>query len=290
MSSTRGLRQIFREPITWFLLLGALVFVLERFTSDTPELEIVVDNALRDRLSMVWQASYGRAPNPDELRGLVNEHLVEEMLYREALALGLDQQDQIIRRRLAQKIRFLNEDSLLLERPSEDALREWYEERQDQYAREPKISLQHIYLNPETQGARLNSRLKEIQTQLIDNNNLGQSPPVGDLFLLPNSYTDTPLKRVANDLGFAFVEALESLPVREWSDPIESAYGLHFVWIESRDSGTTPKFDDISESIGRDYQRAQREAANQAFIERLEAKYQVIELPDETSLDQSAKL
>ena len=287
MSIAQGLRRIFREPISWFLLLGALVFALDWLTSDAPELEIVVDNALRDRLSMVWQASYGRAPNADELRGLVSEHLVEEMLYREALALGLDQQDQIIRRRLAQKIRFLNEDSLLLERPSEDALREWYEERQDQYAREPRISLQHIYLNPETQGARLESRLKEIQEQLTDNS-LGRSPPVGDLFLLPNSYNDAPLQRVANDLGFAFVQALESLAVREWSEPIESAYGLHFVWIESRDSGTIPEFGDISESVGRDYQRAQREAANQAFIERLEAKYQVIEFPDETTQGQLA--
>ncbi len=289
MSITPGLRRMFREPISWFLLLGAIVFALERFTSDTPELEIVVDNALRERLSMVWQASYGRAPNPDELRGLVNEHLVEEMLYREALALGLDQQDQIIRRRLAQKIRFLNEDSLLLERPSEDALRKWYEERQELYTPVPKISLQHVYLNPETQGARLESRLKEIQKQLTKNN-LGQSPPVGDLFLLPNSYHDAPLQRVANDLGSAFVQALESLPVHQWSEPIESAYGFHFVWIENRDSGTSPKFDEVLESIGRDYQRAQREAANQAFIERLKQKYRVTETPDETNLDQSTKL
>lgn len=287
MSSMNSLRRISREPISWFLLLGALVFALDRFTDDTPELEIIVDDALRERLSMVWQASYGRAPHPDELRGLINEHLVEEMLYREALSLGLEQQDQIIRRRLAQKIRFLSEDSLLLEKPSEDDLRAWFQERREQYAPVPRISFQHIYVNAEAQGAHLEPKLSEISRQLAQEEP-SSGPPVGDLFLLPNSYTDAPLQRVANDLGFAFVEAIESLPVREWSEPVESAYGYHFVWIESRDSGTSAEFEENLERIGRDYQRAQREAANQAFIERLAQKYQVIEVPTESTLDRSA--
>ena len=284
MSTKSRLRRIFREPISWFLLFGGLVFALDRLASDAPEHEIIVDQALRDRLSMVWQASYGRAPNPDELRGIIDEHLEEEMLYREALSLGLDQQDQIIRRRLAQKIRFLNEDSLLLERPSEDALREWFREYQDQYAPAPSISFQHIYVNPETQGARLKLKLQEIARQLAESDR----PPVGDLLLLPSAYSDTPLQRVANDLGSAFVSALESLPVREWSGPIESAYGFHFVWIESRDAGTIPEFDEVADNVGRDYQRAQRETANQAFIEALAQKYQVIELPPESAPDRSA--
>lgn len=287
MSSQHAFSRLVREPITWFLLLGGLVFALDRLTSDAHELEIIVDSALRERLSMVWQASYGREPNPDELRGMINEHLVEEMLYREALELGLDGQDQIIRRRLAQKIRFLNEDNQLLERPSEDALREWFEARQDQYARAPRITFQHIYLNPETQGTGLEQRLEEISQQLAEDNQ-AQSPPVGDLFLLPNAYQDAPLQRVAGDLGFAFAGALESLPVREWSAPIESAYGFHFVWIENRNPGMIPQFSEVSQSVGRDYQQAQREAANQAFIERLKQKYQVIEIPDESVSDQSA--
>ncbi len=286
MTANQGIKQLFREPITWFLLFGGLVFAFDQFSKGSPELEIVVDQALRERLSMVWQASFGRPPNHDELRGLIDEHLVEEMLYREALSLGLNQQDQIIRRRLAQKIRFLNEDSLLLGKPSEDELRGWFEARQDQYARAPTISFHHIYINPEAQGSRLERKLKEVSQQLAGPKQ-AQNPPVGDVFLLPNAYKDAPLHRIANDLGSEFVGALDTLPVQTWSQPIKSAYGLHFVWIEHRSARTIAEFDDVLEELTADYERAQREVANQAFIENLAQKYQVIELPDEISLDQS---
>lgn len=287
MTADQRIKRLVREPITWFVLLGGLVFALDQFTGETPELEITVDQALRERLSMVWQASYGRPPNPDELRGIINEHLVEEMLYREALSLGLDEQDQIIRRRLAQKIRFLSEDSLLLDKPSEEALREWFVERQEDYARVPTISFHHIYINPEAQGPNLEQKLKEVSQRLAEPAQ-SQSPPIGDLFLLPNAYNQAPLHRVANDLGSSFVSVLESLPVRRWSQPIESAYGLHFVWIQHRNEGAIPEFDEVLEELSKDYERAQREAANEAFIERLAQKYQVIELPETITLAQPA--
>ena len=264
MSDNQGIRRIVREPITWFLLLGGLVFALDQFTSDSPELEIIVDQGLRDRLSMVWQASYGRSPNADELRGLIEEHLVEEMLYREALSLGLDQQDQIVRRRLAQKIRFLSEDSLLLDKPSEGDLQEWFEERPTEYALVPTISFHHIYVNPEVQGTGLELRLNDIARQLAEPGQ-AQSPPVGDVFLLPNAYNEAPLHRIVNDLGSNFVSALDSLPVRTWSQPIESAYGLHFVWIEQRSAGTVPEFNQVLEEVARDYERAQRESSKSGF-------------------------
>ncbi|MCY4199650.1 MAG: peptidylprolyl isomerase [Gammaproteobacteria bacterium] len=267
--------RFFREPLVWFILVGALIFVVDRALSRDGAHEIVIDQGLRDRLSATWQASYGRAPSADEMRSLIEDHIVEEMLYREALALGLDHEDPIIRRRLTQKVRFLSEDALVGEVPTETMLRDWFEAREADYQEPARISFRHVYINSnaEPNADALTARLDGIEAALLSGIRADQQ---GDLFLLPLRYTNTSIRRVAGDFGDDFADTLRSLPGGTWVGPLASSHGLHFVFIEAQSKPLLPSFEQALSEVERDYQAAQREQANLDFIEGLRGKYRVI--------------
>ena len=266
--------RFFSEPLVWFLLFGAAIFVVDQSARKDAELEIIIDQSLLDRISVTWQASYGRPPTEQEMTSLIDDHIVEEMLFREALALGLDQQDQIIRRRLTQKMRFLSEDALAAETPEDTRLREWFAARKDEYVVPARISFRHVYVNPDKPESALEERLAAIVSALESNADAGA---LGDLFLLPLSYQDAPLTRISADLGSTFAEALSALPIGAWSGPVESAHGLHFVRIEQRRESAIPPFEQLRQKIERDFSDAQRAQADREFIDRLRAKYSILD-------------
>ncbi len=267
--------RFFREPLVWFLLVGALIFIFDHALSRNGENEIIIDQGLRDRLSATWQASYGRAPSADEMQSLIEDHIVEEMLYREALALGLDHEDPIIRRRLTQKVRFLSEDALVGEVPTEAILRDWFEAHKADYQQPARISFRHVYINSNTEQDTdaLTARLDEIEAALLSEARADQQ---GDLFLLPLRYANTSIRRVAGDFGEDFADTLRSLPEGTWVGPLASSHGLHFVFIEARSEPFLPAFEQMQSDIERDYQAERRKQANLDFIEGLRGKYQVI--------------
>ena len=266
--------RFFSEPLVWFLLFGAAIFVVDQSARKDAELEIIIDQSLLDRISVTWQASYGRPPTEQEMTSLIDDHIVEEMLFREALALGLDQEDQIIRRRLTQKMRFLSEDALATQVPEDARLREWFAARKDDYVAPARVSFRHVYVNPGERDAALEERLAAIVSALESNADAGA---LGDLFLLPLRYQNAPLTRISADLGSTFAEALSALPIGAWSGPVESAHGLHFVRIEQRRESAIPPFEQLRQKIERDFSDAQRAQADREFIDRLRAKYSILD-------------
>lgn len=270
-----NLSRVPREPFTWFLLLGVLVFALDRTTGERHELDIIIDQAMRDRLSATWQASYERAPEPFELQGLIDNYLEEEMLYREAKALGLDRHDEIVRRRLAQKIRFLHEDSsrILI---TEQNLRDWFEAHQADYKHPVRLSFRQVFVDPERHGDGLETRLEALAGQLQASRGSNELPQ-GDPLLLPHAFEQTTPARVSDQFGSDFAVQLEDIPAGQWAGPLKSAYGLHFVLLEQRTPAFTPEFDELRPELERDYARFLRKEENSAYIAGLREKYRVIE-------------
>ena len=274
-----ALRRAVREPIVWFLVFGTLVFALDRATGDQPQLEILIDQSIRDRISASWQASYGRTPEPEELQGLINNYVEEEMLYREAMELGLDRHDEIVRRRLAQKTRFLHEDSTLLPQISEQQLREWFEANRGSYERAARVSFRHVFVDTERQGPGLVQRLDELRQALLADPGLDDLPE-GDLILRPDFFEEVTLKRVADQFGDVFASQLDQAPIGQWSGPIESAYGVHFVRVGHQEPESTPSFDELLPLLQRDYAQVLRDDTNRAYIAGLKEKYSVILTPE----------
>jgi peptidyl-prolyl cis-trans isomerase C len=271
------LRRLMREPLVWFLLAGAaLFFVSERF-SGADGARIVVTAAERARLTDQWQAQMGRPPTDAELAALVEQWVREEIYYREALAMGLDDDDVIIRRRLAQKLTFLTEDLAAGGEPDEATLRAYYERHAARYAEPERFSFSHAYFSTERRQAAQADAEAALRELTQGRGSSPDTPPTGDPFMLQRSYVDRSQREIAELFGREFAAAITELEPGPWQGPIRSAYGWHLVRLESRRAPRQPSLAEVANRVAADLQQERRRDASEAFYRSLRERYQVVE-------------
>jgi peptidyl-prolyl cis-trans isomerase C len=224
---------------------------------------------LREGFARQWH----RPPDADELRGLVNDHVREELLYREALALGLDRDDTIVRRRMAQKMEFLTQDVAAAAEPDDAALRKFFEENAARYAKPARVSFRHIYFSKERRGARLETDTREAREALANGAN---EEEVGEPFLREHEFSVADEAEITAALGREFAAQVLTLPAGEWRGPVASSYGVHLVRVSERAEPQPVAFDAVREVVARDLADTRRRAANHDFVERLKERYQII--------------
>ena len=274
------LKNLLREPLVHFLLLGAALFVLDAWlrpaAGPAANTEIVVGEARIRNLAQTFQRTWQRPPTKVELDGLVESHVREEVLYREALALGLDRDDAIIRRRLQQKMEFVSEEAAALAAPTDDDLVAYMQANPDTFRAEPRVTFLQVYLDPRKRASTLDADAR----RLIDG--LGRAGPnpdlaqLGDsLMLLEQHYENAPQGELERLFGREFAEAVVKQPVGRWTGPIGSGYGVHVVRIESMTPGGVPALAAVRPLVEREWRNAKRQELSKAFYDRLRAKYAV---------------
>jgi parvulin-like peptidyl-prolyl isomerase len=271
------LQSLLREPLLHFFILGAALFALLVKISPTGEQErgkIVVTAGQIDRLAEVWRRTWLREPTAAELEQMIDDFITEEIYYREALALGLDENDTVIRRRLKQKMEFLADDLSPVASPNEEALQALLAESADAYLLPARYSLVQIYFSVDRRGdaaARdaiaLRERLNGKETVATD--------AFGDPISLPRDLTDTGADDVARLFGREFVEQIDDCPVQEWCGPIGSGFGLHLVWIDARTQARPPEFEEIENRLRQDWEIRERDRRRQALIDAMRQRYQI---------------
>ena len=281
------------EPLFRFLLIGAAIFALNAWVNKSdheakPTLEITAADI--DRLRNLWQSKWQRPPTSVELRGLIDAEIREEILYREALAMGLDKDDTIVRRRMAQKLEFLTEDLMALDDPTNEELTEYLQKNAEKYREPARLSFTHIYFSRDRRGVNAEA---DAQQALLNLNALGGSPAaagkdMGDLLLLESSYDQLALPDIARLFGGSFAAEIEKLPQGSWQGPVMSGYGIHLVYVTHHIAGRLPEPAYIRDAVLRDYQHEKREQANQEFYARLKQHYSVS--IDESALEPKQKL
>jgi len=262
-----------RDPLWVFVAIGVLLFWLDARRA-TDDLRIEVTNADVERLTAQWQAQTGREPSADELDGLVDQFVEEEVYYREALAYKLETNDTIIRRRLVQKLTFLTEDVATSVDPSEDELRGFYSEHKDNYRQPQKYSFRHVYFSRDRRddaAADASRELERLRASASD----APANPEGDPFMLQSNFAERSAREIASTFGVSFAQALPELPLNDWSTPVASAYGHHLVYVHSLSESYTPEFDAVASRVANDYATDQRKQANNKFKEALLDKYTV---------------
>ncbi len=273
----RWMKIALREPLLHFALLGALIFAADTWRerrrpaeNAAARIEITAGTVawLREGFSRQWH----RAPDADELRGLVNDHLREEVLYREALALGLDRDDTIVRRRMAQKMEFLTQDIAAAAEPDDAALRKFFEENAARYAKAARVSFRHVYFSKERRGERLEADARETLEALAKG---ADEETVGDPFLRELEFTNADANDIAAALGGEFAGRVLTLPAGEWRGPVASSYGAHLVRVSERAEPQPVAFDAVREAVVRDLTDERRRMANRDFVERLKERYQI---------------
>ena len=270
------LRRILREPLVHFLVLGLGLLVLYgifRPAEETRDDRIVVSTAQIERLAALWQRQWRRPPTQQELTGLIESHIREEVLYREAQAIGLDRDDTVIRRRLAQKIEFLAQDLALQGSPPEAELRAFFEKNADKFGIPGRLSFSHVYVNRDQRGPEAESDAK----QILDSLRGGADPSEqGDRFMLQGHYALRSSDEVARELGTAFSTAIFELPVGDWHGPIESGYGIHLVRVEEREEGFLPEFETVRTQVENEYTSVKRRETNETFYAKLREGYEIV--------------
>ncbi len=273
--------RFFKEPLFHFLLLGAVIFAVNAWrqrgepgTDKAAALRIEVDEAVITRLREGWTRQFQRTPNAEDMQGLVEAHIREEVLCREALTMGLDREDTIVRRRMAQKMEFLTQDIATSATPDETALAKYFAENAARYAQPAQVSFRHVYFSREKRGTKLDAAAQEALAALALPGASEES--FGDPFLPGFEFSMQSEPDVVSVFGKTFTAAVLQAPVNAWSGPVVSSYGVHLVRVTARGEPRPVELAAVRETVLRDFQDERRRAANEEVVTRLKENYEII--------------
>jgi peptidyl-prolyl cis-trans isomerase C len=267
-------RPFWREPLLHFLLVGAALYGVHRLSASEPaDPPIVIDEAFVAGLERQQVQRTGRAPQDEaSTEALIDEHVREEVLLREALRLGLEQDDPIVRRRLVQKMELLLGAAAEPEEPSDAALQAHLEAHPERFARSERLAFTQVFFSTE----RREDALGDARAALDALAEGGEANALGDPLPLGRRQPPTPPRAIAGRYGEAFAEAVAALEPGSWSEPIESPLGVHLVRLESREPGRGPALAEARTEVKRDWRREKRSERHEAAIRRLVERAEVV--------------
>jgi hypothetical protein len=272
---------LIREPLFHFLVIGVLVYFLYDLfgnqTSVEPENTITITAAEVDWLEQTWEKRWNRPPMPQERQGLIDAYVKETVMYKQALAMGLDSDDTIIRRRLAQKLEFLTLDLTNIPSPSKEEIRVYFDTHREKYQTPVYLSFTQIYFDPDKRTAQIFQDAQEALTKLQGEHLSSQNyKEMGDPFMLQQYYPEKTEQEISRLFGSEFSREIFQLPVGRWTEPVLSGYGLHLVYVHDRTESTMPDLEDIQDRVLQDWVDNKRSEVNDKFYASLLSRYKVI--------------
>ena len=272
------MKRLLKEPLLHFLVLGALLFAvyswLNRSLPDNKSAAGTVRITSNEIawLKETWSRQWQREPTRDELRGLVTDFLKEELLAREARALGLDQNDTIVRRRLAQKLEFLVQDTSRLAEPTEGDLRRFYDANPERFQTDARISFTHVFFSREKRA----NAATEAKVALSDLSGGANPADFGDRLLVDSEIVDADMQSVADQFGREFADAVFTLKPGGWNGPIESGYGLHLVRVSEVKPANRREFSQVKTQVLERWREQRQREDNEKYFASLLKKYDVV--------------
>lgn len=268
-----------REPTVHFLALGAGLFLLfglvgERAEAPRDRIEVGAQRVelLRETFRRTWQ----RPPTAQELEGLIEEYVREEVYYREALTMGLDRDDTIVRRRLRQKLEFLTADLIDAAEPGDEELRRYFDIHAERFQTPMRLAFEHVFVSHDRRGDDAERDARRLLATLAEADREAAPETLGDTLMLPRAFDEVTEDEVARLFGRVFAEGLAKVAVGAWSGPIESGYGLHLVRVERRRQGSRSAFEAVRDAVEQDWRTARRQEAGEAFYRGLRQRYDVV--------------
>jgi peptidyl-prolyl cis-trans isomerase C len=276
------IRRCLREPLLHFLLLGVALFIVDGYVhrgrggvESSKEIALTLDDL--QQLDVYFESQWRRLPTPEEFNRLVENKVQEEVLYREALATGLDKDDTIVKRRMAQKMQFLAEDVAAAHEPTTAELKSWYAKNSEKFALPSRATFRHLYFSFDRRGQRTHDDAVAALAKLAgqpEDSTLAAS--LADPFMFQDYYADRASEQLAKEFGPTFAQGLFQLKPGSWQGPVESGYGWHLVWIESVTPGRIPDFEEVEPDVKTAWLADQKEQAWRKAYESMRAKYTVL--------------
>ncbi len=287
------LKKILKEPLLHFLLLGAVLFVLYQRTAgqtSTEPSKIVVTQGQILSMAETFARTWQRPPTAAEWQGLIQDRVREEIYAREALSLGLDRDDTVIRRRLRQKMEFIADDVSAEVEPTAVELDAYLQAHRDAFRVEPRVAFSQVYLNPGKHGENLARDAADLLARLQQAGSQADISALGDQSLLEQDFSLLSRADVAKQFGEEFAVNLTGVPLGQWQGPISSGFGAHLVFLRQRIEGSLPPLADVREIVRREWANERRTRANEKYFQDLLKRYVVtIETPAATVAKEAPK-
>jgi len=274
-----------KEPFFHFLLIGVGLFLLHGVTtapSKKEEKNIEITTADVDRIVLLWEKRRKRPPTQKELDELIDKRIHEEVLYREALAMGLDKDDPIIRQLLAQKVEYISNDFITINTPEDNVLQNYLNVHSSKYKLPGKISFKQIYFKPVKHDASIKREAKQLLRELNQENNDLNISTLGDNFLYGTNFVNRREYEIKRLFGKVFTKEIFKLEKGKWMGPLESDCGLHIVYIDNKSVSRVAPLERVRESVLQNWISDERKKAKHAYIENLTKQY-VIKISKPTS-------
>jgi len=275
------LTQLFTEPLVQFLIIGACIYGAYALFG-TPE-EDFRDTTIRVDANRIeafigqWEGRWNRPPTRQEIDGIIQQYVREDILYRQAVAMGLNEDDPITRRRMAQKLEFLTADLAMMKQPAEGELEQYFRDNQANYRAPDQISFSQVFFDPD---ARDEATLDDAAEVLVQLRSAGepdaQTLEAGDRFMLQGYFPSVTEAEIGRTMGSGFSEAVMQLDPGQWHGPVLSGYGVHLVYVYDFLAAPPAVFEDVQATVLEDWHAVQREQFNADFFEALKNNYEII--------------
>jgi PPIC-type PPIASE domain len=270
---------LLREPLLQFLLLGAALFGLFGMFGKKNEAEapaaIVISVARVATLADGFTRTWRRPPTEQELQGLVDDYIREEVFYREGRGAGLDRDDVVIRRRVRQKMEFLAED-MAAEEPSEEQLAAYLASHPERFRTQERLTFHHVFLSATRRGSAMENDSKQLANALARASAAEDAAALGDPFLLGEEFRSLSQSDVARTFGEDFAKQISAVEQGRWQGPIPSGLGLHFVFVDERTPGNLPPLDAVRQAVQKEWLNDRRLEAEQALYRKLRDRYKIV--------------
>jgi len=286
------LTRLFKEPLLQFLIIGAAIYgAYALFASpedDYRDNTILVDANRINVMISEWEARWSRSPTRQEIEGLIQAYIKEDVLYRQAVTMGLNEDDPITRRRMAQKLEFLTSDLASFQQPAEGELKQFFEENLDSYRDPDLISFTQIFINPDARGdATLVDAAQILEQVRAAGEPTEETSQLGDRFMLQNYFAAATELDIRRQLGSGFAEQVMKLEPGQWHGPVLSGYGVHLVYVYDFQEAAPPVLENVQDRVREDWLAMKRDEFNAEFLKSLKDRYEIIieELPADRLLD-----
>lgn len=273
------LKTLLKEPLLHFLAIGAALFLWFEWSgagSGPASTRIVIGAGQIEHLAAGYTKAWRRPPTEAELKGLIDDWVREEIAVREAMAAGLDRDDTVIRRRLRQKLEFLQEDGADTAAPTDAQLQAWLDANAAAFRTDPRVSFRQVYFSMDKRGRSAQADAKSALAQLEKAGGAGRADGLGDATMLPPELEGVTRRDVAKTFGEGFAERIDNAETGAWFGPVASSYGLHLVQVRSRTPGGLPPLAAIRPAVERQYAADRRASQLAAMYERLLTRYTVV--------------
>jgi len=277
-----ALQRLLREPLLHFLLIGLALFAVYAYMhrgrmgiESSRQIALSIDD-LR-QMDLYFESQWHRQPTPQEFQAMIEDKVREEVLYREGLAMGLDKDDEIVKRRMAQKMQFLAEDVAAAHEPSTAELKAWFDKNTKKFALPSRYSFRHLYFSPDKRGKDAQDDAVKALAKIAgqpEDSKLAAS--LGDQFMFQDYYGDRTPEAIAKEFGPQFAVALEKLKPGSWQGPVESGYGWHLVYVDTIIPGRIPAFEEMESDVKTAWLAEQKQTAWQKSYAEMRAKYTIL--------------